>query len=157
MTAISNNANQHDARQVIILLFFLMLAVHLIRIVQTKLHSPNDQQLIAATLISWGIQNLNLQPRVNEKEIQNHIENLSSPITEERVKAGYWLAERGIRDASRYIADAMVDERTRRPCQLAKSLGALGNKMYASPLVDAAKQDHNADLRVCATIALARL
>jgi HEAT repeat protein len=51
----------------------------------------------------------------------------------------------------------MRDPATLRPCQLAKSLGELGDARYVSLLAAAATQTENADLRVCATIALGDL
>ena len=51
----------------------------------------------------------------------------------------------------------MLDPGTRRPCQLAKSLGALGDERWSDMLVAAVRQDANADLRVCAAHALGAL
>ncbi len=77
-----------------------------------------------------------------------------SPDGEERVRAAHWLAWHGVRDAVPKIVSAMWDPDTRRPCQLAHSLGGLGDAAAVPDLLDAAAQSGNSDLRVCAMFAL---
>ena len=159
MTALLYITNQrrHKTRKIVALFAILTLLANLVNSIRNRLNNPSEHQRVIATLTSWGIQNTNLKTSVSQKEKQRYINDLSSPNSEARVKAANWLAERGVRDASTYIATAMQDEQTRRPCQLAKSLGSLGDKQHADILVNATKQKDNVDLRVCATMALGEL
>jgi HEAT repeat protein len=118
---------------------------------------PDYSQRIAAKLISWGFTLDGFSLPVEQNEIDKHIKLLGSAVSEERVQAAQWLAVRGIREAGPIIAFAMTDKSTIRPCQLAKSLGSLGDKRWTPLLIDATKHPSNIDLRVCATLALSEL
>ncbi|MDK1030877.1 MAG: HEAT repeat domain-containing protein [Planctomycetia bacterium] len=118
---------------------------------------PNYQQQIAATLVSWGMFADGIVLPVDQDEIDRHIAQLGADISEQRVRAAHWLASRGVRQAGPAIAAAMNDAGTARPCQLAHDLGFLGDDRWVGPLARAAKHRSNADLRVCATLALGEL
>ncbi len=143
---------------ILCLLFVLpMLVIGLIQYAASRRRAPDESQRIAATLVSWGVGIDSLSIPVSQEEVDRHIEMLRSADSEARVQAADWLAARGVREASADIAAAMVDAGTLRPCQLAHSLGYLGDKRWANLLADATKHPSNLDLRVCATTALSKL
>jgi HEAT repeat protein len=76
---------------------------------------------------------------------------------EERVRAAWWLGERGVRQAGPQIVAAMNDGGTLRPCQLAHNLGKLGDERWVDQLLQASRKPSSLDLRVCATDALGDL
>lgn len=125
--------------------------------VRTRQNAPDQQQRIAATLASWGLELDGIALPVTQKQIEEHVAMLRSPVSEARVQAADWLAARGLRTTAREIAAAMDDPGTQRPCQLAKSLGSLGDDQWTDKLIAATEQQSNTDLRVCATIALGDL
>ncbi len=125
--------------------------------IATKRAAPDTSVRIAATLVSWGLTTDGLSVGVSAEEIDRHVALLRSPDGEERVRAADWLASRGVRDAGPQIAAAMADARTLRPCQLAHSLGQLGDEQWVGTLVAAAKQPRSLDLRACATLALSEI
>lgn len=116
--------------------------------------APSSAQRIYAALVEWGADASDLLPPVDEPEIDRRMALLWSDDSEERVRAAHWLAARGIRRAGGQIAASMADPGTQRPCQLAHSLGKLGDDQWVDELLVAAKQPYNTDLRTCATIAL---
>lgn len=125
--------------------------------IATRRAAPATNVRIAATLVSWGLAIDGLSVPVSTDEIDRHIAQLKSPDGEERVRAANWLASRGVREAGPNIAAAMADAGTLRPCQLAHSLGRLGDDQWTGMLVVAAKQTRNLDLGACATIALCEI
>ncbi|MCH7545761.1 MAG: HEAT repeat domain-containing protein, partial [Planctomycetes bacterium] len=127
------------------------------QVIATRRAAPATSVRIAATLVSWGLTIDGLSIPVSTDEIDRHIAQLESPDGEVRVRAANWLASRGVREAGPHIAAAMVDEGTLRPCQLAHSLGHLGDDQWTGLLVAAAKQTRNLDLGACATIALCEI
>ncbi len=133
------------------------LAMSLGQFIATKRAAPDTSVRIAATLVSWGLTTDGLSVGVSAEEIDRHVALLRSPDGEERVRAADWLASRGVRDAGPQIAAAMADAGTLRPCQLAHSLGQLGDERWVGTLVAAAKQPRNLDLRACATLALGEI
>ena len=118
---------------------------------------PTQPQRIAAVLVSWGVSPEGFTVPVEQDEIDQRIVLLRSRYSEERVRAANWLASHGVRDAGVAIATAMNDPGTLRPCQLAHSLGQLGDHRWADELVRAANQPWNRDLQICATIGLEKL
>ncbi len=118
---------------------------------------PDLRQRIAATLVEWGRSVDGLAATVSAEEIHRHIELLWSSDGEERVRAAWWLRERGVRQAGPQIAAAMDDGGTLRPCQLAHNLGKLGDERWVGQLGEASHHPTNLDLRVCATDALGDL
>ena len=119
--------------------------------------APDYKQRIYATLVSWGVSLDGMGLPVSREEIDRHVALLWSDIGEQRVQAAAWLASRGVRQAGPAIAASMKDEGTYRPCQLAHSLGFLGDDRWVESLADATQHPKNADLRMCATIALGEL
>jgi len=118
---------------------------------------PDYRQKIYAALVSWGVSIDGVVLPVSREDIDRHIALLWSDDGEHRVEAAAWLASRGVQEAGPAIAASMKDEGTYRPCQLAHSLGFLGDDRWVAPLADAIQDPRNADLRVCATIALGEL
>ena len=118
---------------------------------------PNVSQQIAATLVSWGVSLDAVAVPVDRSQADQWIAQLRSPISETRVQAADWLASHGVRSSAGRIARSMDDPGTRRPCQLAKSLGSLGDDRWADKLILATRQTGNVDLQVCATLALGEL
>ncbi len=142
--------------------FFLLLVVGSLtagmwQVVAQRQAAPNLEQQVAATLTSWGLSLDGIVSPVDAGEVEKRLAELGSPISEVRVQAADWLASHGVRSSGSDIAAAMDDPGTRRPCQLAKSLGELGDDRWADKLIAAARQQSNTDLRVCATIALGEL
>lgn len=133
------------------------LAMSLGQFIATKRAAPDTSIRIAATLVSWGLTTDGLSVGVSADEIDRHVASLRSRDGEERVRAADWLASRGVRDAGPQIAAAMADAGTWRPCQLAHSLGQLGDEQWVGTLVAAAKQPRNLDLQACATLALCEI
>ena len=127
------------------------------QVIATRRAAPATSVRIAATLVSWGLPIDGLSVPVSTNEIDRHVARLKSPDGEERVRAANWLASRGVREAGPHIAAAMADAGTLRPCQLAHSLGRLGDDQWTGLLVAAAKQTRNLDLGACATIALCEI
>jgi len=125
--------------------------------VMSRAAAPNQQQKIVARLASWGLSVDRFDTAVTREQVQQRLKALRGPISEKRVQAARWLADRGLRETGPSIAAAMEAPGTFRPCQLAKSLGDLGAEQYTGKLVDAAQQQSNADLRVCATLALGQI
>lgn len=142
--------------------FFLLLVVGSLlagtwQVVTERRAAPNMEQQVAATLASWGLSLDGIVSPVDAGEVEKRLAELDSPIGEVRVQAADWLASHGVRSSGADIAAAMDDPGTRRPCQLAKSLGELGDDRWADKLIAATRQRDNADLRVCAMIALGEL
>ena len=133
------------------------LAMTFGQFIATKRAAPDTSVRIAATLVSWGLTTDGLSVGVSADEIDRHVGLLRSPDGEKRVRAADWLATRGVRDAGPHIAAAMADAGTLRPCQLAHSLGQLGDERWVGTLVAAAKQPRSLDLRACATLALSEI
>lgn len=131
-----------------------MVAVQMPRVVQGWREAPDARQRIAALLVSWGCRPPGMTLPVEDAEIAPRIEALKSPDGEERVRAARWLAEHGVRDAVPRIAAAMWSPGTGRPCQLAHSLGGLGDSGVVDDLLNGASQTANTDFRVCALIGL---
>ena len=122
-----------------------------------KGQSPDYQQQICATLVCWGRPVEGISLPVSQEQIDQNIARLSSDLPEQRVQAAGWLGSRGVQGAGPAIAASMRDERTYRPCQLAHNLGLLGDDRWVELLTDATKNPTNADLRICATLALGEL
>lgn len=139
----------------LVVVFSLTMSVG--RYIATKSAAPDTSMRIAATLVSWGLKTDGLSIGVSEDEIKRKVALLLSPDGEERVGAAQWLAARGVRESGPQIATAMADEGTLRPCQLAHSLGMLGDEQWIGTLVAAAKQPDNLDLKACAKLALCEL
>ncbi|MBI1367112.1 MAG: hypothetical protein GC162_00510 [Planctomycetes bacterium] len=114
-------------------------------------------QRIRAQLVAWGLFVDGLESVVDPDEVDRRIAFLESNIPEARVQAARWLAAHGVRGASDAIAASMRDAGTLRPCQLAHSLGQLGDERWVDTLAEAVRQPSNTDLRVCATMALGEL
>jgi len=119
--------------------------------------APSAPERIAATLVRWGVAVEGVAPPVDPEARARHEQLLSSDIGEERVRAARWLAARGVRSAGARIVDAMNDPGTMRPCQLAHSLGSLGDERWVDQLIAGARQRRNTDLRVCSVIAMRKL
>jgi len=134
-----------------------VMAVGLMHALAAHRAAPDTQERIAATLVRWGMPLEGMTVPADREEVRRRIDDLDSPIGEVRVKAADWLAAHGVRRSGADIAAAMADPETRRPCQLAKSLGALGDAQWTGQLVAATQQQTNTDLRVCATMALGDL
>jgi len=124
---------------------------------QAGAQAPTSAQRIYAALVEWGADSSDLIPPVDQADIDRHLAQLRSRNGEDRVRAARWLAARGVRDAGNEIAASMLDPGTLRPCQLAHSLGHLGDERWVGELVAAANQTGNTDLRVCATMGLRSL
>jgi len=146
-----------ESKKFVLLLSLVSVVLGATQIVSRRWSSTNTEQQIVATLASWGFSLDGIVVPVDPAEIEEHLAELFSPISEARVQAADWLASRGIRRSAAYIAAAMDDPGTFRPCQLAKSLGSLGDNQWADKLIAATQQRSNVDLRVCATIALGEL
>lgn len=131
-----------------------MIAAQSPRMMQGWRDAPDGRQRIAALLVSWGCRPPALTLPVDDGEAAARIEALKSPDGEVRVRAAHWLAEHGVRDAVPTIVSAMWSPGTGRPCQLAHSLGGLGDAGAVGDLLSAANQPGNTDLRVCAMIGL---
>lgn len=135
----------------------MMVAVQMPRFVRGWRDAPDARQRIAALLVSWGCRPPGMALPVEDAEIAPRIEALKSPDGEERVRAARWLAEHGVRDAVPRIAVAMWSPGTGRPCQLAHSLGGLGDAGVVDDLLSGARQTANTDFRVCSLIGLRHL
>jgi len=127
------------------------------RHLQSSADAPTRSQRIYAMLVEWGAETSGLSPPVSQAEIDQRTAQLWTQDSETRVLAAQWLADRGVRRAGDQIAAAMRDPGTLRPCQLAHSLGHLGDERWVDELVAAAGQTRNTDLRVCATMGLRSL
>jgi hypothetical protein len=132
-------------------------AVAVFQHIARRRQAPDYKQQIYATLVSWGVSLDGMALPVSREEIDRHVTLLWSDIGHQRVQAAAWLARRGVRQAGPDIAASMKDERTHRPCQLAHSLGRLGDDRWVESLAEATGHPKNADLRMCATIALGKL
>jgi len=138
----------------LVLPVFLLGTIHYIR---ARMAAPDLRQQVVAKLASWGLSLDGVKAPVSEAAVEQRLADLRSPVGEVRVQAARWLAARGLRETGPSIAAAMDDPGTRRPCQLAKSLGELGDSRWTGRLVQATQHPSNVDLRVCATIALEQL
>ncbi len=145
------------ARGIFIALMLYITAVTVAERTARQREAPDYHQQIAAVLVSWGHFPDGISPPVDPDEIASHIALLWSDIGEQRVQAAHWLTSRGVREAGPAIAAAMNDSGTYRPCQLAHDLGFLGDDRWVGLLADATKHPRNADLRMCATLALGEL
>lgn len=141
----------------LVLLGTLCLVGGAVQFTKCRMSAPDTEQRIVAVLASWGLTLDGIVSSADPVEIERRVADLYSPIGEKRVQAANWLASRGVRASAANIAVAMSDPGTPRPCQLAKSLGELGDDRWTDKLVAATQQKSNADLRVCATIALGEL
>jgi len=150
-------SNAHGLRGIFIILVVFVCAMSIAQGWQASRNQPNQTQRIAAIIVSWGVDSPAMHVPVNQQDVDDRLEKLRSPVSEERVQAAHWLAAHGVRDASAAIASAMRDPATRRPCQLAHALGQLGRARWTDELVRAAQQPANRDLRVCATDGLKQL
>ncbi len=150
-------ARARGTRGIFVVLMLYVAAVTVAERAASQREAPDYCQQIAATLISWGHFPNGISPPADRDGIDRHIALLQSDIGEQRVQAAHWLTSRGIRQAGPAIAAAMNDSGTYRPCQLAHDLGFLGDDRWVGLLADAAKHPRNADLRVCATLALGEL
>ncbi len=155
MTA--NRRYRRGSRGIVLILAGYVLVVGLAQVIASRRAAPDTQQQIAATLVRWGLSVEGLELPVSSAQVDRRIADLRSPHGEVRVQAAAWLASHGVRDSGGNIAAAMDDPLTRRPCQLAKSLGELGDEYWTGTLVAAVQQRANTDLRVCATLALGDL
>lgn len=138
-------------------LIAVFAGVGVLRMGIRRAQAPELSEKIRANLVSFGLDSAGMRMPTSAEEIDAHLLLLESRTSEDRVRAAAWLAARGIRAAAPAIAAAMDDPTPLRPCQLAKSLGQLGHARYVPLLFAAATQTGNADLRVCATIALGDL
>ncbi len=152
-----NKAGIKGTRWIFITLMLYIAAVTVAQRAARQREAPDYSQQIVATLVSWGHFPNGISSPVDPDEIASHIALLQSDIGEQRVRAAHWLASRGVRQAGSAIAAAMNDSGTYRPCQLAHDLGFLGDDRWVGLLADAAKHPRNADLRMCATLALGEL
>ena len=150
-------AGIRGTRRIFIALMLYIAVVTVAQRIARQREAPDYSQQIVATLVSWGHFPNGVSPPVDPDEIASHIALLQSDIGEQRVQASHWLASRGVRQAGPAIAAALNDSGTYRPCQLAHDLGFLGNDRWVGLLADAAKHPRNADLRMCATLALGEL
>ncbi len=144
-------------RGILIALTLYVAAVTVAERTARQREAPDHRQQIAAMLVSWGLYSNEIPLPVDPDKIASHIALLQSDIGEQRVQAAHWLASRGVRQAGPAIAAAMNDSGTYRPCQLAHDLGFLGDDRWVGLLADAVKHPRNADLRMCATLALGEL
>jgi len=128
-----------------------------LQIARSRAEAPSSAERMYAALIEWGVDAPGLVPPVDEGEVDRRIAQLWSDDGEVRVRAARWLAARGLRASGDQIAASMADPGTLRPCQLAHSLGKLGDDQWVDELLVAAKQRSNADLRTCAAIALTHI
>jgi len=153
----SGEASTQPGRALFAIFIVPIVAIGLTRHAVEQAQTPRLEQRIYAHLASWGVSLEGVARPISDEAIERHIEQLESPISEQRVQAARWLARRGVRSAGPRIAVAMTDAGTLRPCQLAKDLGELGDPRWLKLLTDAAADPSNADLQVCATIALGEL
>jgi len=128
-----------------------------LQITRSRAEAPSSAERIYAALIEWGVESPGLLPPVDEAEVDRRIAQLWSDNGEVRVRTARWLAARGLRGSGDQIAASMADPGTSRPCQLAHSLGKLGDDQWVDELLVAAKQPSNTDLRTCAAIALTHI
>lgn len=151
-------ASSNNHRGFLLVLILGLSAVHDAMQITGRLSlRPDIEQQIAATLVSWGHSLDGMRLPVEMAEVDARVAQLRSTVSEERVQAADWLASRGVRSSGIYIAAAMNDSGTFRPCQLAKSLGSLGDDRWTGDLIEATQQRSNTDLQVCATLALGEL
>lgn len=127
-----------------------------VRYGQIRREAPSIAQQIVATMASWGMPLDGVSVLVEAEETERRKTQLLSPVSEERVRAAYWLVARGLRSTGPQIAAAMADAGTLRPCQLAHSLGGLGDPRWTRVLSNATRHG-SADLRTCATRALGKI
>jgi HEAT repeat protein len=139
------------------MVFCAIAVVETSHYIARKGQRPDYQQQICATLVCWGSPVKGIAFPVCQEEIDQNVDLLSSDLPEQRVQAAAWLGSRGVQGAGPAIAASMRDERTYRPCQLAHNLGLLGDDRWVELLADATKNPTNADLRICATLALGEL
>lgn len=125
------------------------------QLLRARADAPSSAERIYATVVEWGADASGLVPPASDAEIDRRIAQLWNSDGEVRVRAARWLSVRGLRDTGDEIAASMADPGTQRPCQLAHSLGKLGDEQWVDDLLIAATQPENMDLRTCATIALA--
>lgn len=151
----TTSSNNH--RGFLLVLILGLSAGHALQITGRLSSRPDIEQQIAATLVSWGHSLDGMRLPVETAEVDARVAQLRSTVSEERVQAADWLASRGVRSSGIYIAAAMNDSGTFRPCQLAKSLGSLGDDRWTGDLIEATQQRSNTDLQVCATLALGEL
>ncbi len=145
-----------STRRFILALVCCMATVHVADLARREA-APDLRQQITATLTSWGVNSNDIPLPVDPDKIDSHIALLQSDIGEQRVRAAHWLASRGVRQAGPAIAAAMNDSGTYRPCQLAHDLGFLGDDRWVGLLAEATAHPSNADLNMCATLALGEL
>lgn len=139
------------------LFVLLSLFIGVMNLPQLWADRPNASQRIAAILVSWGFPLEHSQRPVDKQSVDRRLEMLRTGRGEQRIEAARWLASHGVREAAGPIAQAMDDPLTTRPCQLAHSLGRLGDVRWTDQLVRAANQSQNRDLQICATIGLKKL
>jgi len=152
-----NRRHQNGSRGFVLIWVGFIVVFGLTQMITSRRAAPDTRQQIAATLVRWGLSVDGLALPVQSADVDRRIADLRSPHGEVRVQAAAWLASHGVRDSGGNIAAAMDDPITRRPCQLAKSLGELGDEYWTDTLIAAMQQRSNADLRVCATLALGEL
>jgi len=152
-----NRRHPNSSRGFVLIWVGFILVFGFAEMITSRRSTPDTRQQIAATLVRWGLSVDGLALPLQSAEVDRRIADLRSPNGEVRVQAAAWLASRGVRDSAGNIAAAMDDPVTRRPCQLAKSLGELGDEFWTDKLIAAVQQRANADLRVCATLALGDL
>jgi len=152
-----NRRHPDSSRGFVLIWVGFIVVFGLAQMIMSRRTAPDTRQQIAATLVRWGLSVDGLALPVQPAEVDRRIADLRSPHGEVRVQAAAWLASHGVRDSGGNIAAAMDDPITRRPCQLAKSLGELGDEYWTDTLIAAMQQRSNADLRVCATLALGDL
>lgn len=152
-----NRRHQNGSRGFVLIWVGFIVVFGLTQMITSRRAAPDTRQQIAATLVRWGLSVDGLALPVQSADVDRRIADLRSPHGEVRVQAAAWLASHGVRDSGGNIAAAMDDPITRRPCQLAKSLGELGDEYWTDTLIAAMQQRSNADLRVCATLALGDL
>lgn len=152
-----NRRHPNGSRGFVLIWVGFIFVFGLAQMIVSRRAAPDTRQQIAATLVRWGLSVDGLALPVQSADVDRRIADLRSPHGEVRVQAAAWLASHGVRDSGGNIAAAMDDPITRRPCQLAKSLGELGDEYWTDTLIAAMQQRSNADLRVCATLALGDL
>lgn len=152
-----NRRHPNSSRGFVLICVGFISVIGLAQVITSRRAAPDTRQQIAATLVRWGLSLDGLALPVQSAEVDRRIADLRSPNGEVRVQAAAWLASHGVRDSAGNIAAAMDDPVTRRPCQLAKSLGELGDEYWTDTLITATQQEANTDLRVCATLALGDL
>lgn len=125
--------------------------------VRARLDAPSPHVQLRAVLSAWGFHELADAVRLEPGEVERHLDQLRDRHGEVRVEAARWLASRGVREAVPNLLSAMADPETLRPCQIAHALGTLGDDRAVPALAEASLQTENADLAVCATIALGEI